>query len=332
MSESALPVQSRTIQLPADDAYLPDQFVQWWYWTGHLHSADGRRFGFETTFFAITAEAGKLFEHMVAAVEDLSRLEGLLAIQTAHFALTDYQSKTFHSRVDYRPGPPRTVQDGFALGNLGGSVRGDGGDGRDILHGEVGPYLLDLSLTQARPPILHYDGQRHDYCFGGNTYYYSRELMQASGRLVVGDEPLEVSGTVWFDRQYGALAEAVLVGWQWFALQLDGNVQIMLFDFHLFPKERFGSYTGADGSTRTLGPDDFKVEVLEHWTSPHTGHRYPSRWRLEVEGRAMLVTPVVQDQELHEPWLFPKYWEGACTVEGDLNGDAYVELSGYYSL
>ena len=33
------------VELPADDAFLPTEQVQWWYWTGHLLTDDGRRFG-----------------------------------------------------------------------------------------------------------------------------------------------------------------------------------------------------------------------------------------------------------------------------------------------
>ena len=31
----------------ADDAFLVEFPTQWWYWTGHLATDDGRRFGFE---------------------------------------------------------------------------------------------------------------------------------------------------------------------------------------------------------------------------------------------------------------------------------------------
>ena len=40
-----------SVQFPHDDSFLKDQEVQWWYWTGHLTSEDGRRFGYEIVFF-----------------------------------------------------------------------------------------------------------------------------------------------------------------------------------------------------------------------------------------------------------------------------------------
>ncbi len=46
----------------------------------------------------------------------------------------------------------------------------------------------------------------------------------------------------------------------------------------------------------------------------------------------LIIKPLVADQELrakHDFWGGPEYWEGACSVEGDVKGQAYVELNGY---
>ena len=76
-----------------------------------------------------------------------------------------------------------------------------------------------------------------------------------------------------------------------------------------------------------------EVLVLDHWTSPRDGTRYPARWRLRVPARGLdvVVTPLLADQELD---LAVRYWEGAVRVEGTadgrpLGGSGYVELVGY---
>jgi predicted secreted hydrolase len=68
--------------------------------------------------------------------------------------------------------------------------------------------------------------------------------------------------------------------------------------------------------------------VLEHWRSPRSGVRYPSRWRIEVpaEGIALEVAPLLADQELR---MGVRYWEGAVRVEGSFSGRGYAELVGY---
>src|SRR3954447_7012277 len=43
----------RILQLPADHASHPDYRIEWWYYTGNVRSTDGRRFGYQLTFFRI---------------------------------------------------------------------------------------------------------------------------------------------------------------------------------------------------------------------------------------------------------------------------------------
>ena len=88
-----------------------------------------------------------------------------------------------------------------------------------------------------------------------------------------------------------------------------------------------------DGTTRRLGRDDVRVEVVERWTSPESKADYPARWRLRVpsEDLALEVSPRVSDQEMRTSFT---YWEGAVQVEGESHGrrvagQGYVELTGY---
>lgn len=316
------------VQLPRDDAFLEDELLQWWYWTGHLSTDSGRQYGFELCFFALDADAMHLFELLVHA---LDRPAGdMLTGQMMNAALTDIGGNRFHSRVDYAPGPPEQRADGFHLSNPFGDCQATGGGGKDRLRSTVGDFQLALDLTEAAPPTLHYGGRRHPYGFGGYTYYYSREKMTGSGTLTLQGRPENVTASVWFDRQYGDLLQAaLLVGWQWFAIQLEDNTQLMLFAYHNQP-EHMGSITDAGGVTRPLGADDFKVTVTDWWASPHSQRRFPAGWLLEIAGQYRLqVSPLVADQELAEAWLIPKYWEGACRVQGSHCGSAYVELVGY---
>ena len=41
----------RTLRFPADHGAHPAFRTEWWYLTGHLDGEDGRRFGFQVTFF-----------------------------------------------------------------------------------------------------------------------------------------------------------------------------------------------------------------------------------------------------------------------------------------
>ena len=49
------------------------------------------------------------------------------------------------------------------------------------------------------------------------------------------------------------------------------------------------------------------LDVLDHWTSPRSGVRYPSRWRLAIPGAALSfeISPRLADQELIVGTLAP---------------------------
>lgn len=304
------------VKLPQDDGFLPSQDVQWWYWTGHLETTDGRRFGFEVVFFAF-------------------RNFGFFWDQLAQGAITDVDGNQFRFSEYLHFGLPRRPKDRFDLSaGPKGKLQAKGGGGKDHLHSEIGNFVLDLDLQETKAPVLHYGGGPHPYYFGGYTYYYSRVNMATTGTLTIDGVSYQVKGSSWFDRQYGELLQAITQGWQWFAIELDDNRQIMLYD--LLGKgagvERAGSITDSVGHTRDLGADDFSVEKLGSWHSPHTGTTYPMGWRIRVDGMELLIEPLVLDQELcakHGLWIGPEYWEGACSVKGGALGKAYVELNGF---
>jgi predicted secreted hydrolase len=73
------------------------------------------------------------------------------------------------------------------------------------------------------------------------------------------------------------------------------------------------------------------------WNSPHSGARYPARWRLSVPvaGIVLELAPLVADQELRTGRSTGvTYWEGAVAGSGTAAGipvaaEGYVELTGY---
>jgi predicted secreted hydrolase len=128
-----------------------------------------------------------------------------------------------------------------------------------------------------------------------------------------------------------------LVGWDWLALQLDDGREVMAYrlrrrDGTTGPHSA-GTVIAADGRTQPLAQEDMALEVLDHWTSPRSRVRYPSRWRLTIPGADLRleITPRLAEQEL---LVGTRYWEGAVRVEGagggrPIAGRGYVELVGY---
>lgn len=293
------------VHLPADDA-VHDEPVEWWYWTGHLQDEDGAWYGFEHVFFRF--------------------VQGSRVYMMVHHALTDVSAAAFDDDVQFALQDTTPVEDGFDL-SLGGQTA-KGGDGHDVLHGELDASRLDLTLDALKPPVFQHGDGYTDYDFGGYTWYYSRERMSATGTLDIDGQTHKVTGTGWFDHQWGDLSAATQLGWDWFAIQLDDNREIMLFVIHDANGARQllgGSITDADCETEQV--ESYSVTALGEWTSPDSGCTYPAGWQVEVEGMVLDVEPVLADQELVNRVL--TYWEGAATVSGDTSGRAYVELTGY---
>jgi predicted secreted hydrolase len=310
------PIVHAPVSFPRDEAPHGD-LTEWWYYTGHLQSADGRRWGFElVTFQILRATLGPYY--------------------IAHFAITDQQRGQF--KYDERGSQGRQTQppEGFSL-DVGGWQM-SGLLGRDRLQAAMSEYGIDLNLRTSRPPVLH-DGGLVTFGPAGDSYYYSRTRMEVSGSIEDNGERVPVTGLAWFDKQWGNFL-VMGGGWDWFSVQLEDGSDLMLNLIRSPSGETtiaYGTYVAPDGSFRHLNAGQFEVSALGQWTSPHTGYTYPSGWRATVNDPPLdlKITPVIPDQELDTRRLTSLvYWEGAQTIVGTsagqpIGGQGYVELVGY---
>lgn len=296
------------VTLPADDS-VHEQPVEWWYWTGHLVDDAGARYGLEEVYF--------LFD-----------FGGSTRQMLANVALTDDDAQTFAYDADYSTSyAPTVVPDGFTFTD--GAWSAEGGDGHDHLVGSAGPYAWDLALDATKAPVLQHGDGYTDYDFGGNTWYYSRPRMDTTGTLQTAAGPVAVTGTTWFDHQWGNLFPATSIGWDWFALQLDDGRDVMVFFVRDgdTPSLVGGSVSDGDCHVTELPAGAVTATSTGSWTSDVSGCTFPSGWTVTVDGEPFTVTPTVADQEVYS--TEDTYWEGEVTVSGGTSGRGYVELTGY---
>lgn len=304
------------VTFPKDEA-PHDDLTEWWYYTGHLEAADGRRWGFQLVTFQVLRAA-------------------LPPIYVAHMAVTDRQRGQFRYAERFSQGPQPQPSAGFAFDVGGWRMRGLLGE--DAIQASLDAYTLDLALRTDRPPVLH-DGGLVTFGPAGDSYYYSRTRMEISGTIDDHGEQVPVRGLAWFDKQWGNFL-VMGGGWDWFSLQLDDGSDLMLNlirDAAGVVRLAYGTYVAPDGSYRHLTADQFEVSVLGHWTSPRTGITYPSGWHATLRDPALALTisPVLADQELDTRQSTSiVYWEGEQDVSGTLGGrpvqgHGYVELVGY---
>ncbi len=320
---------------PRDHGAHPEFRTEWWYYTGHLAAEDGRRFGYQLTFFRSAVEQQGANPSKWAARN----------LYLAHFAVSDVKGKKLHLGE-------RLAREG--LGEAGAETQGlkvwigdweaaaEGAAQR--LRAREGAFAIELRLEPSRPPVIHgKDGisQKADGA-GYASHYYSHTRLQTAGTLVAEGRTVKVTGQSWMDHEFGSSQlREYQVGWDWFSLQLDNQVELMLYllrdrDGTIDPYSS-GTLIQPDGRAEHLRREDFAVKALGTWKSPRSGGVYPIRWRVRVPkaGIDVTVTPAFPDQELDTAKSTRvTYWEGASRVEGTMagkpvRGDAYVEMTGY---
>ena len=84
-----LALPGRKLSFPADHYSHPDFKTEWWYYTGHLGTESGKRYGYQVTFFRFG-----LRDRQKEAKEQPLFTE----LYMAHFALSDIAAKKFRFR------------------------------------------------------------------------------------------------------------------------------------------------------------------------------------------------------------------------------------------
>ncbi|WP_295530547.1 lipocalin-like domain-containing protein [Novosphingobium sp. Chol11] len=319
----------RTFAFPADHGAHPEYRTEWWYVTGIVAGVDGKRLGFQVTFFRSRLPVDPNNASAFAAKQVLF----------AHVALSD--PATGHILHD-----ERAARAGFGLA---GAKVGDAditirdwrlvrlADGQFTTRIAAKGFTLDLAFTPSQPPLLEGQGgySRKGPKPSEASYYYSLPQMRVSGTIMRGKAGGSVSGKAWLDREWSSsYLNPVAAGWDWTGLNFDDGSALMAFRIRRRDGSTLwagGSFRRAGGAVVVLAPGDVSLVPMRRWTSPRTGATYPIAQTLTIrlpEGvRRFALTPFMADQELDARRSgLPIYWEGAVTTPG---GSGYLELTGY---
>jgi predicted secreted hydrolase len=306
------------VTFPADEA-PHDLLTEWWYYTGHLFTPDGQRYGFEYVIFQ--ANRG-VFPPIYAA----------------HFAITDNASGAFHYAEKTGANASQPTDQGFNLRldtwTMSGAL------GADHLVADMPGYAIDLDASATKPPALHNTVGYVDFGPAGGSYYYSRTRMAVSGTFTVAGKALAVTGEAWMDHQWGNFIAVGAGGWDWFSAQLDSGEDLtisLIRDASGAVVGSYGTLVDAVGNAQHLDSSAFAVAATGEWTSPESGATYPAAWTiaLPTQGWTLTLTPSMPNQELRTTASTGvTYWEGEVVIAGAVNGQpvtglGYVELTGY---
>lgn len=324
-------------QFPRDHFSHPGFKTEWWYYTGHLRTADGERYGFQVTFFRVGTRVAR-------NVDNPSRW-AVRNLFMAHFAVSDLNRRRFHftdrlSRAALGTAGASTQ----ALEVWNGDWRLEGEGDVHRLQARDGKYAVDLTLTPVKPPVIHgKDGvSQKGEGSGYASHYYSLTRLRTTGTMKVEGRTIKVDGWSWMDHEFGSnQLHEYQEGWDWFGLQLDNGVELM---FYLMRQkggrsdpQSSGTLVLRDGTPLFLALSQVNVRATGTWTSPRSKATYPMGWEVRIprHGLSLTVTPSLSDQELDtRKSTRVVYWEGSVRVTGSykgtsVTGQGYVELTGY---
>lgn len=321
-------------QFPRDHFSHPNYRTEWWYYTGNLRTASGRRFGFELTFF-------RRGEHLKALHSSVWKPD---EIYLAHLALSDVDGHHFYytERLN-RSGPGLAgisrKQRRYWNGNW--QVRWLSFlTGEQELQAVSQKFSLKLDLKPQKPCVINGSNgvSRKGPLPGEASHYISYTRIAAAGELHYAGKFFRVRGLAWMDHEFfSSQLDPSIEGWDWFAIQLSNDEELMLYRLRMksggVSRYSSGTFVDRHGEAHVLSAAEIHLSPVGNW------HGYPIAWKISVPSLGIELTeePDLKDQELiGKSGISPSYWEGAVTYSGragsgPVHGVGYLELTGYRS-
>ncbi len=291
------PYQAGVLSFPHDEGahYSDTVRSEWWYLNMRLETDEQDSFGLMLTFFRKPATA-------------------------LIFNITDMSADTFLSEVDILG---RLQAD---TGHLSLSYAGLTGTTFDTLRwtypddGQAFSYIA-RAFSQNTSTACSLRVQSLSYPFAIDSigyialgdssemsYYYAMPFMHVEGSLVSGRDTVPVTGTAWFDRQWGPFEVSPSGGYEWFSIVAsseDGNIvgaQIWnLFEGDTVPPDslhrHINLFVQTPDTTLQVFTSNFTLERLDYYHDPMTNLYFSQGWRVIYHHDNNIVL-----FEMH-PWL-----------------------------
>lgn len=305
------------VHLPADQAMHPGFQNEWWYVVGHLRS-HGHVFGYEV---------------QVIAHSDALGTTAPLTPSGAIVAITDVTSGQYFSKAfAYNPGQGTFSTTAMDASTPNATLSGPLDD--MSLHATLPAGTIDLTLDSTGP-VLYNDGNGLMPLMGGSSYYYSLPTLATRGTITENGTSYPVSGRSWLDHQWGDWDWSTLQKWTWMGIQLSNGDRLDLWDgFTSGIQNSFATVLHPDGREEVVAVDPLAPGTSGFVTSPSTGQRYGTQWKVHIPsiGASLTVIASPQLQEIQAP-VFGGIFEGDSSVTGQyhgkpVTGEAYAEQFG----
>ena len=377
------------IDLDVHDLPHASSTIEWWYMNGHVTSKEGRQFSFFASFFRRLLEydeKNKKFNYghsitwsiydekgnerrekyfPVSLVDKVAPKIGLDKIKKGEIVNDHRLRKAVIEMLEKGnvPYPDRLIQEDVVVGEKELNLYIDGNTFKKLDDGTYDLHLYDeeqqvgctINFIPQKPPTRHGDNGVVLGVSSENMFYYFIPQCEVEGTINLKGETFEVSGTGWYDHEFGKPPESKKkngkekeekrkdVGWNWLSTQLDNDYEISAYDlFDLSGKKprsvgRWAIVIDPQGNRKAY--TKFNLQPLDNWTSMRTFNDYPVKWKLEIPQAkiALNVTTPFEQQEFMTVISKPAFWEGRVNTEGTFNGKAvkgpgFVERHGFFKL
>ena len=326
----------RTFVFPKDH-YPHERFkIEWWYLTANLRGSDGQDYGVHWTLFR-------------QAMNAAPNPRGWQSNQTwmAHTAISTPHHFEFLQRFARggigQAGVAITEQNTFEAWMddwlwQSESLTPFPGE----LTASTDNQSFKLALSASDNWVLQgKNGFSQKSELGQASYYYSQPFIDITGTIWVGDEPVEVAGQGWLDREWSSQPLADNQdGWDWVSLHLGDGSALMVYQLRHDSGEHYisGSWVSESGDVTILGAGDvtmtpksetrLSIQSAEGDNSQSSTKVIPLEWRLKVPNLGIDISVTADKPNNWLATAFP-YWEGPVAVEGSHQGVGYLELTGY---
>jgi len=330
-------IRGSPISLPKDFGAHSNYRQEWWYFTGILTSKNGRRFGYQLTFFRFGGQEEANYKDSKWSSSN---------IWMAHFALSDIQSGKLFAAEDYARGainlagvnahPFRVWLNGWSVEEV--DIDDSGNKRNWHVQANSKSVSLDLKLIVDGAPVLHGDEGYSEKNWDGDSasYYFSFPHIESRGELIVDDESFVVTGSSWMDREWStSVLNRNQLGWDWMGLRFPDKSSLMVFQVRNRTNApyRYAIYIQPGGQVQKFESDGIILSPKETWSLPNGNSNIPINWELSIPALDMSLTVLAAFNNQYLNLDF-SYWEGVVDVQGSfagasIKGEGYLEMTGY---
>src|SRR6202045_1909239 len=251
-------VPGQKLVFPADHGPHPEFRIEWWYVTANLTDATGSSYGAQWTLFRQAMSSGAQQQGW-ANQQIWMGHAAVTRADTHRFSETFARSGVGQAGVEAKP---------FLAWIDSWQMRGldqmrDNMLAPLELKASGANFAYALRLDADRPLVLQGDaGYSKKSERGQASYYFSQPYFEVTGNITIDENPVEVTGKAWMDREWSSQPLASdQTGWDWFSLHLNSGEKLMLFRLRQTDGNNYssGNWIFPDGKVRQIASGDITM-------------------------------------------------------------------------